>query len=162
MKNIIQRIFGINNTQNIFIESKSVSIDIIPQDIEFILDYINENAPEIFKKNPIIVPDLDKKNKLNGINRNQFDMILEDVPLFYDIETSIREDNSNSLKKKYYNAARILNLQYMNKYQKNFPEFVIQVAKTFYNDNTFNKDKTIKLVTLMHYMYHECDLGIKP
>jgi hypothetical protein len=160
MKSIIQRILGSNNVQNIFINSESAPIDIIPQDIEYILDYVNENDPTIFKKNPIIIPDLNKKNKLNGIDKNQFNIILEDLPLFDDIEISIREDKSKSLNKKYYNAAKILNLQYMNKYQKNFTEFVIQVAKAFQKENPC--DKTIKLVILMHYMYHECDIGIKP
>lgn len=163
MKNtIFQKILGFNNTQNVFINSEGLSIDLIPQDIEYILDYVNENGPGIFEKKAITIPDLDKKNILNGIDENQFKLILEDVPLFDDIETSIREDKSSSLKKKYFNAARILNLQYINRYQKHFPEFVIKVAKSFYDSKTFDNDKTIKLITLMHYMYHECDLGIKP
>ena len=162
MRSIVQRIFGINNTQNVFIGTDITSIDIIPQDIESILDYINDYGSEILEKNPIIIPDLDRKNALNGIDQNQFNVVLEDIPLFDDIDTSIREDKSNSLKNKYFKAAKILNLQYMNRFQKDFPNFVIQVAKAFHDNSSFNNEKTLKLVTLMHYMYHECDLGIRP
>ena len=162
MNNIIQRIFGINNTQNIFLEADKSPIDIIPQDIELILDFINENGTEILGKIPITIPDLTKKNKLNGIDKNQFDIILDDVPFFDDIETSLREDESGTLKRKYYCAAKILNIQYMNKFQKDFPNFIVKVAKAFSELNSFDNSKTIKLVVIMHYMYHECDLGIKP
>jgi hypothetical protein len=161
MNEINQQIKGDNNNQNIFI-NPSPAIDFIPQDIEYLLDYIVETNFEKFEKNPIIIPDLEKKNKLNGINENQFKIILEDVPLFDDIETCIREDINNSLKKKYYSAARILNIQYMNSYQKEFPAFMVQIVKAFNDNTTFDNDKIYKLTVLMHYMYHECDLGIKP
>lgn len=162
MRQIIQKIFGINNTQKIYINPECNSIDIIPQDIELLLDYVNDNGPDVIQKHPIVIPDLNRKNELNGVDENQFEIILEDTPLFDDIETSIREDKSKTLKKKYFSAAKILNLQYMSRFQKEFPNFVIQVAKAFYEKNRLENEQTLKLVTLLHYMYHECDIGIKP
>lgn len=161
MNKIEQKIRGNNNTQNIFFNNLS-TIDIIPQDVEFILDCIEENISNPIGKKPIIIPDLDKKNILNGVDKYQFEIILDDLPLFGDIEASIREDNSNTLKTKYYNAARILNVQYMYNYQKEFSKFVVKVAKAYSDKKNFDNDKIIKLMVLMHYMYNECDLGIKP
>lgn len=159
---IIQKAYGIGNKQNIFLEVDKFSIDIIPDDIEVLLDYINEHSYDALDKMQIFVSDLNKKNILNGIDLNQFQSILEDIPLFDDIEMSIKEDRSGLLKRKYFKASKLLNLQYMEKFQGNIPQFIVKVTKTFNDDTQFNNQNIIKLLVLLHYMYHECDLGIRP
>ena len=160
--NIIQRILGSHNTQIINLPSENAVIDIVPQDIEEILDFINEGEGEKLGILEMIQPDLDEKNKLNGIDEEQRKLIDEDVPSFQEIEDCLRNNRNGNLRKKYTSAARILNVQYMSKFQKNFPEFVVQVAKKYYDNGNTDCENISRLVSLMHYMYSECDIGIRP
>lgn len=158
----IQKILGINNTQIINVLSGESSLDILPNELEEILDYIiNEQGFKSIETN-FSDPNIKKKNKLNGVNEDQFLLIRENVPYFEDIENTIIKDNSGNLKKKYMASAELLNTQYLNKFHKRMPEFIIQVIKKYHASGNNQTGKTLQFLKLIHYMYHSCDIGIKP
>jgi len=162
MNQLLQRILlGFNNQQTINFLKSARCVDILPSDLDTILDYFNQFADENSEELAPRVPDLDAKNRLNGIDAQQFDQMRDDIVAFQDIEEAIRHDKAGTMRKKYKNAIKLLNLEYMAKFQKEFPEFVIQAAKTHRTKTNCDDVMTIQFIGILHYMYSVCDIGIR-
>lgn len=162
MMKVLQRIFGSNNTQILNLVESQKSIDILPQELDEILDYITDDGSPFVGDLSMVKPNLTAKNSINSIDEEQFKIIKEDAVFFSDIENCLRNDSSHAKQKKYKLAAKILNIQYINTFNHNFPEFVVQSAKAFNSNGEKDSVMTLKFVALLHYMYTECDIGIRP
>lgn len=162
MENVDQSVNGIGNTVNANFYEYPKTVDILPNELESFLDYFNS---EMNEKDDIISInkfELDKKNELNGIDKENFSFIKEDFSSFQDIDDALRRNKDGTIKKKYKNATRILNMSYKAKFQKQFPIFVLEVAKKYREDKKSSDEQFIKITKLLHYMYCQCDIGIKP
>lgn len=110
-------------------------------------------------------PGLDKKNKLNNLGKNYFDNIIKNSMEDFDkIRLFLSNSINNDIEEIYSDAISELNAKIGLK-REQFYEFE-QILETCY-DNLVRDNANIlkgkkKLVrTLLHYMYCNCDIGIK-
>ena len=110
-------------------------------------------------------PGLDKKNELNKLSKNYFeDVIKKSLEDFDKIRQFLSDSINQDIEEIYADAASELNAKIALK-REQFYEFE-QVLETCY-DNMVRDNADIlkgkkKLVrTLLHYMYCNCDIGIK-
>ena len=108
---------------------------------------------------------MDKKNELNKLSKNYFeDVIKKSLEDFDKIRQFLSDSINQDIEEIYADAASELNAKIALK-REQFYEFE-QVLETCY-DNMVRDNADIlkgkkKLVrTLLHYMYCNCDIGIK-
>lgn len=164
MNNISQNLSGNNNSQTINNISigKELTIDLLPDDLNSLLEYLSNNNQKIDDKLPFSKPDLTQKNSLNGIDNSYFTMVEDDYKYFQDIEDILRNDNSKELINKYKIAIRLLNLEYLAKYVGNMKSFICAVVAKHNESTNCSSELSEKLMRLLHYMYTQCDIGVKP
>ena len=163
MNSLIQKILiGFNNRQIINVLNSGCSVDILPKDLDSILNYFTEADGRNTEDLAPIIPDLNSKNQINGVGPDQFKLISDDIVAFQDIEEALRHNRNGALRQKYKNAIKLLNIQYTAKFQGRFPEFVVQAATAHREKSNCDDIMTIKFIGLMHYMYSVCDIGIRP
>ena len=157
-----QNIHGNNNIQHInFFQNKS--FDLLPQDLEPLLDYLCDKSNCDFSKGGHFnVPNLSEKNQRNSVDKDYFEHIKRNVSDFQDIDDIIRNDKSGDLKKKYYNASTILKTSFLSSKEHDIPNFVNRIVAGHKEKTNCNDVTTIKLIELLHYMYSHCDIGIAP
>lgn len=158
-----QDVGGFFNRADYHFYQAKATVDILPQDLDTLLDYLSKANVAHGTLFPMNDFNLDKKNEKNGINKDYFENILkEDFNCFDDIEDALKKDKDDFLKSKYATAKKILNSTYFSNFSGNMPQFIQQVAAKHQQDTKCNDDMTIKLMQLLHYMYASCDIGIKP
>lgn len=160
--NINQKIDGNNNSQSINI-FQTKSFDVLPQDLEPLLDYLCEESNTTFTAvEKFIVPDLKKKNQKNNVDKSYFELIKKNVQYFQDIDDIIRNDKTTDLKKKYYNATKILQNNFLSDKEHDIPNFIQRIIAKHKEKTNCNDETTIKLYELLHYMYSLCTIGVAP
>ena len=111
--NISQNTKGNNNSSIINVFASCDSIDLLPQDIITLLDYLS-NMPDVqdlsFDFN---VPNLSQKNEKNGIDNDYYEYMKDDFSSFQDIEEILQNDADDTVKRKYWNAKKLLQQQYL-------------------------------------------------
>ncbi len=147
-------------TENIFYEKDSV--DILPSDLDELLDYLSDEDNYIDESFGFTIPDLTKKNFKNGIDENYYDFMKGDFSYFQDIVEILKNDSDNLIKRKYRIASRLLQLQYFSSFQERMKEFITSVISKHSKETKCSSEVSLKLCKLLHYMYSNCDIGIKP
>lgn len=162
--NLSQLIFGLGNSQNLsFVTNEQKRIvEILPNDIELILDAIINPQIDSSRENDISPPDLDKKNRINGIKINQYKIIQNDYTQFGKIDQVLRNNSNRDIREKYFAAARILHLQYVTDFEGKMPEFIVQALAAHSRRNHLESGVIAKMHLLLNYMYCSCDIGVKP
>ena len=132
--------------------------------IVFLHKQIKENDNAVVKSG-FEYPGLDKKNELNNLSKSYFDdVVKKSLEDFDKIRQFLSDSINQEIEEIYADAASELNAKITLK-REQFYEFE-QVLETCY-DNVVRDNADIlkgkkKLVrTLLHYMYCNCDIGIK-
>lgn len=132
--------------------------------IVFLHKQIKENN-KVVVKSGFEYPGLNKKNELNNLSKNYFDdVVKKSLEDFDKIRTFLSDSINQDIEEIYLDAASELNAKIALK-RNQFYEFE-QILETCY-DNVVRDNADIlkgkkKLVrTLLHYMYCNCDIGIK-
>lgn len=132
--------------------------------IIFLHKQIKENA-KIAIQSGFEYPGLDKKNELNNLSKNYFDdVIKKSLEDFDKIRLFLSDSINQDIEEIYSDAASELNAKIALK-RNQFYEFE-EVLETCYDnvvrDNAhLLKGKKRLVRTLLHYMYCNCDIGIK-
>lgn len=162
MMNFNQNIRGNNNTSEINIFNAPLTFDLLPNEIKELLDYLADEDNYIDESFGFTIPDLNEKNKKNGIDENYYDFMKEDFSYFQDIIEILQNDSDNVIKRKYRIASRLLQLQYVASFQERMKEFITSVISKHSKETKCSSEVSLKLCKLLHYMYSNCDIGIKP
>lgn len=162
--NLSQFLLGLGNSQNVsFVTNEQKRIvEILPGDIEYILNSLLGSRIESDHKNDFAPPELNQKNKLNGISDNQYKILQDDYVQFGKIDEILRNNSNRDIRDKYFAAARILQLQYVTTFEGKMPEFLVQVIAMHSRQRQQDATMLVKMHLLLNYMYCNCDLGIKP
>lgn len=162
MMNFNQNIRGNNNTSEINIFNTPLTFDLLPNEIKELLDYLSDKDNYIDESFGFTIPDLNEKNKKNGIDENYYDFMKEDFSYFQDIIEILQNDSDNVIKRKYRIASRLLQQQYLASFQEKMKEFITSVITKHSKETGCSSETSVKLGKLLHYMYSNCDIGIKP
>lgn len=160
--NINQNTKGNNNSSTINVFNPQVTVDLLPNEINDLLDYLSDEDNYIDESFGFTIPDLEKKNIKNGIDENYFDFMKDDFSYFQDINDTLQNDSDNSIKRKYRKACYLLQQQYLASFQEKMKEFISLVISKHSKETDCDSSESIKLGKLLHYMYSNCDIGIKP
>ena len=95
MMNFNQNIRGNNNTSEINIFNTPLTFDLLPNEIKELLDYLSDEDNYIDESFGFTIPDLNEKNKKNGIDENYYDFMKEDFSYFQDIIEILQNDSDN-------------------------------------------------------------------
>lgn len=85
----------------------------------------------------------------------------DDFSYFQDITDIMRNDSDNTIKRKYRRASRLLQQQYLSLFQEKMKEFITCIISKHSRNTGCSSDVSLKLGKLLHYMYSNCDIGIK-
>lgn len=158
MNQYFQKALGLFNRQSMTIIEQRKVIEFVPREIEDILDTITNSQRPTYDQDELTPPDLEEKNKLNSVDVEYNELIEGDFIHFDGIDSIIKQDKS--LQDKYEVSRRILQHQFLSDFNGDFPAFTnawmtkLGVSKSSH--------ESIKAVILLHYMYSECEIGIKP
>ena len=159
---INQNIKGNNNNAEINIFNAPLTVDLLPNEIMDLLIYLSDEDNYIDESFGFTIPDLEEKNLKNGIDDNYYDFMKEDFSYFQDIIEILQNDSDNVIKRKYKNASRLLQQQYLSSFQEKMKEFITSVISKHSKETGCSGEISLKLGKLLHYMYSNCDIGIKP
>ena len=158
-----QGVGGLFNRADYHFHQAKATVDILPQDLDTLLDYLSESSTDGDSSFPISFFDLEQKNEKNGVDKDYFENVLkEDFNCFNDIDDALKNDKDDLLKSKYAIAKKILNATYFSSFKGDMKQFIQQVVAKHQQDTQCSDEMTIKLIQLLHYMYASCDIGLKP
>lgn len=160
--NINQTIEGNNNSPEINIFKAPLTVDLLPNEINELLDFLSDEENYVDENFGFDIPDLKLKNEKNGIDENYYNFMKADFSYFQDIADILRNDSDNTIKRKYSRATRLLQQQYLSLFQEKMKEFITCIITKYSKDTECSSDVSLKLAKLLHYMYSNCDIGIKP
>lgn len=132
--------------------------------ISFLYDQIKANATKDILSG-FEYPGLNRKNKLNNLSESYFDdAIKRSMEDFDRIRAFLSDPINQDIRDLYEDAASELNAKIVL-YRKQFYEFE-SILETCYNNIVQNNADILKkkkrlVRTLLHYMYCNCDIGIK-
>lgn len=135
---------------------------LMPDELEEFLTFLSDESFSDESPLPFTKPDLQEKNKLNGINDNYYKDIEDDFIYFQEIENIFRKNSSKELEQKYKNALRILRLDYNANYNNDIKKFFYDIVAKYKTKKNCNTQTSLKLLRLLHFMYSQCDIGNKP
>lgn len=158
MNQYFQKALGMFNRQSMTIIEQRKVIEFVPKEIEDILDTITNSKSPTYDQDELTPPNLEEKNKLNSVTVEYNDLIEVDFIHFDGIDCIIKQDKS--LQNKYEISKRILQQQFLSDFSGDFPAFTNAWMTKLGISKSSNE--SIKAVILLHYMYSECEIGIKP
>lgn len=158
-----QKVGGLFNRVIYHFFQTKATVDILPQDLGVLLDYLSESGSDENTSFPVNIFDLEQKNEKNGVDKDYFENVLkEDFNCFSDIDDALKNDKDDLLKSKYAIAKKMLNTTYFSSFKGDMKQFIQQVAAKHRQDTLCSDEMSIKLIQLLHYMYTSCDIGLKP
>lgn len=116
MMNFNQNIRGNNNTSEINIFNLPSTVDLLPNEIMDLLNYLSDEDNYTDESFGFTIPDLKEKNIKNGIDDNYYDFMKDDFSYFQDIIEILQNDSNNVIKRKYLIASRLLQQQYLSSF----------------------------------------------
>lgn len=132
--------------------------------IIFLHGQIKDNA-SVYAGIEFNYPGLEKKNELNRLSKNYFDNVVKkSMGDFYRIRKFLSDSINQDIEEIYADAVSELNAKIeLNREQfYEFEQLLETCYDNFVRDNADTLKGRKKLVrTLLHYMYCNCDIGIK-